>query len=813
MLSRLKLWQKFALPGALALVAILILAYRFYTVVDETTVSFIESEVRGAEYADAVIDVSRLVTARRFSGVLIATGDPSGVSRAAEDARKLEGALVALEAIAAKNAEYIGDPAAVRAARESARRVLSLPTDMDSLERFEQHSVANDQLLAEIGRATDASNLILDGALDTYHLMIVLFEDMPPAAEHLGRLRGRAALIAQKGEMSPADGRALRELIALARGDLQILQLNLADAINYNPEMRSEIEEALERKRIALEFIDLIEERLLLGGGAMTAPEVISSGTAAVSAIWRTYESLEPRFVEKIQARANRSIYDLFLNLSLIFVITFLVGLVIFVVTRSLLNGMSQLTGALERAGAGDLTARAVVSGQDELAQVSLTLNRFLEELGGIVGGIRGASSEVRDTSSRIRTNTGRVLEATQRQVENAGSARNTLSEIVNASATVVANVQRASDAAGKTEDSMSRSLRDVLRNAAYSEEQKCMASATLREVSELALSSRDIAESANRMDSEADRAIELSGQVRGAASQVAESAATANQQAQLALNSVQNGELILEDMVGAIQAINESSKQINEIIDTISDIADQTNMLSLNAAIEAARAGEYGKGFAVVAEAVRSLAERSAEAANEIADNIRENIKRVEEGTRMTENVRGALRGIRESSAQTTKSVEHIQALGSANAGRAQELSQTFQRVKDLSAEVRSRVEMQLHGTSVTQTAITSVVDLSSRIAAIVGLLIDVFQNTSFMTRNVKTYTAEATVIAGGQQDRVQRISAAIEQVVTEADENLRTVSNNKAGAEEMALKSAELSQRVERFKLDAAAPGANAT
>jgi methyl-accepting chemotaxis protein len=602
-------------------------------------------------------------------------------------------------------------------------------------------------------------------------------------------------------------------MIAQARGDLQTLDANLADAINYSPDLRADLEEAMERKRKALEFVELIEDRMILGGEPLTSAEVLSAGTDAVAAIWRTYDALEPRFVEKIQARADRSVYNLYLNLGVILAITALVGLVIYFITRSLLQGMQQLTGALERAGAGDLTARSNVHGQDELAAVSATLNRFLEELGGVVTGIRGASNAVRDTSNRIRTNTGRVLEATQRQVDNAGGARTTLGEIVNASATVVANVQRASDAAGKTEDSMGRSLRDVLRNAAYSEEQKCMASATLREVSELAASSRDIAESANRMDSEADRAIDLSGQVRGAASQVAESAETANEQAQLALNSVQNGELILEDMIRAIQAINESSKQINEIIDTITDIADQTNMLSLNAAIEAARAGEYGKGFAVVAEAVRSLAERSAEAANEIADNIRENIKRVEEGTRMTENVRGALRGIRESSVQTTKSVEQIQALGSANAGRAQELALTFQRVKDLSAEVRSRVELQLQGTSVTETAISSVVDLSSRIAAIVGLLIDVFQNTSFMTRNVKTYTAEATVVAGGQQDRVSRIAAAIEQVVTEAEENLLTVSNNKAGAEEMAGKSEELSQHVSRFKLESAAPGASAS
>ncbi len=135
--------------------------------------------------------------------------------------------------------------------------------------------------------------------------------------------------------------------------------------------------------------------------------------------------------------------------------------------------------------------------------------------------------------------------------------------------------------------------------------------------------------------------------EIRSTVQRNADTARQANQIAASASQAAQQGGAVMQDVVTTMQNITSSSKKVADIIAVIDGIAFQTNILALNAAVEAARAGEQGRGFAVVAGEVRTLAQRSAEAAKEIKSLIGASVDSVEAGSRLVEGAGTSIDGI----------------------------------------------------------------------------------------------------------------------------------------------------------------------
>ncbi len=250
-------------------------------------------------------------------------------------------------------------------------------------------------------------------------------------------------------------------------------------------------------------------------------------------------------------------------------------------------------------------------------------------------------------------------------------------------------NSQGADEAAGllKALGVMQDSLHGIVGQVRQSAESIQVASAEVAS-GNLDLSQRT-EQAASHLQQTAGSVQQLTGSVR----QSADAAAQANQLAASASAVAQRGGAVVGQVVSTMDEINQSSKRIADIIGTIDGIAFQTNILALNAAVEAARAGEQGRGFAVVASEVRSLAQRSAEAAREIKVLIGTSVEKVETGARLVQDAGSTM----------------------------DEIVASVQRVTDVIGEITAAAAEQSGGIGQVNSAVTSLDQMTQQNAALV--------------------------------------------------------------------------------------------
>jgi methyl-accepting chemotaxis protein len=368
-------------------------------------------------------------------------------------------------------------------------------------------------------------------------------------------------------------------------------------------------------------------------------------------------------------------------------------------ITQQLDKYLAQADSAIDLSSIDPNTGIAALRNADEsYAALSKTF-------GGMVAHMEVRSAEMLDASNQRARTTALLLGALGLLA--AGVAvglswlmlRRLVTELHRAGD--VAAAVAAGDLTVKAESSRQDEVGDLMRSLSAMTAQLARSMSTVLESSgsirsasaEIASGNQDLSTRTEQAASSLQQTASSVEQLTGTVKQSAESARQANQLAASAAEVAQRGGTVVSRVVSTMDEINASSKKIADIIGVIDGIAFQTNILALNAAVEAARAGEQGRGFAVVASEVRSLAQRSAEAAKEIKGLIGASVDKVETGSRLVTDAGSTMN----------------------------EIVSSVQRVSDIIGEITASAAEQSDGIGQVNTAVSQLDQMTQQNAALV--------------------------------------------------------------------------------------------
>jgi methyl-accepting chemotaxis protein len=361
--------------------------------------------------------------------------------------------------------------------------------------------------------------------------------------------------------------------------------------------------------------------------------------------------------------------------------------------------------------------------------------------------GISDASNELMGSSDSLSNNANTMSQTTM-QITSA------ITEVANGAVNQSDSVSRASSLVGQVSSAI-----DQVSSSAQN--QVSQISEMMAEMNRLVESINEVSDSANVVSNVVNSASEIAAKGKNTVDE-----------------TVQGMERIKETVLSSAEKIRElgdKSQQIGEIIEVIDDIAEQTNLLALNAAIEAARAGEHGRGFAVVADEVRKLAERSARATGEIADLIKGIQSETMEAVEAMEN--------------GTMKVEEGSRLA-VNAGNA--IAEIMGSVKEIVEQI----------TQVSRNA-ERMAEASDRVSGAIETIASISQETSASAEEVASSTNQIVDIIDSVAASSNESAASAEQVSASVQEQSSSIHEISSRAQHISAMAEELDKLVVGFNL----------